>query len=90
MQESRSWAYCTGARDGRHQSGGRAGGSCRGTFSPALDLMGQTLPFHQLHAEVGAALIFGHLVDRHDMLVIEVGGQLGLAEKPLRFPAEAM
>ena len=47
--------------------------------------MGQALSLDELHAEKRAALKFRDLEDRHDIGMVEVGGQLGLASKPLAF-----
>ncbi len=37
----------------------------------------------ELHAEERAALKLGDLVDRDDIGVVEIGGELGFAEEPL-------
>ena len=49
-----------------------------------LDLCSQVAPVHELHAEIMMAVVLAHLVNRHDIRVIEVSGRLGFEPEPLQ------
>jgi hypothetical protein len=50
-----------------------------GILEPLLE----RAPLQQLHGEEGNALVLAYLVDRDDVVVLQGGGRLCLAEKPL-------
>jgi hypothetical protein len=73
MDDAVAMAEVHGARDGGDQRGGLR----RREAAAALDVRRQAL-LHQAHRVVGLAVVLADLVDRHDVLVLEAAGQLGL------------
>ena len=68
-----------GPRDDRHQSSRRPG-----VAMIFLEPFREVSPFDKLHAEKAATALFGDLVNRHDIGMVEMGDCLGLVAKPSR------
>ena len=72
-----------GARDGGREPSGRPGIERRVLPRFLLDQPRQALTLDELHAEERATVKLGDLVDRHDIGVVQIGGELGFTEKSL-------
>ncbi len=73
MQNASLMRVVDGAGDGRHQPRGRP----RFAVEPR-GLNRQVAAGDELHAEVMVTFVLAHLVDRHDVGMIEVGRRFGL------------
>ena len=73
MQDAALVGVVHGTRDEGHQP-------CRGagTLQKPGNIVGQTSPLDEPHAEVLPAEVLANLVNRHDMGMVEPGGRLGL------------
>ena len=78
VEESLAVRMVDGAGHDRDQPRGGAG-----IVAEPLGLPRQAAAIHELHAEERPIFVLAHLIDRHDVRVIQVGRELGLAEESL-------
>ncbi len=81
MQKSAFVRIVDRTGDRRHQAGRGLCVVAGPLATQRLDLVRKAFALDELHAEVGAALKLGDLVNRYDMRMVEIGGELGFAKK---------